>query len=181
MVIHNRLHLLFTIFLSIMFISFIESNKQTINSAGKLVVKKEKKADVTYNIILPIKYNFFDILGKSSSIRPVILVKDSMFHGTPIEHIVSFMFAMYDRDQNGFLSYQELALFQQHTNPEIPLNPNIYTVISRLLRIENPYIGLTLHEFQSSYSYYRDRLGTNATRDLLRIKKVWEITGPAWS
>lgn len=163
-------------------IAFPAYQNKDIISYGKLTISKNNNVIDEYEITKPVQYFYYNSNKNPYSINPIILVNKRRFILSPIEHIVSFMFGLYDKNQNGFLSYDELRMFQADTDPQIEMSISVYFQICRILGVRLPELGLTLFDFQRSYmDNHRFILGTNATHDLLKVQQYLGISGPSWS
>ena len=68
-----------------------------------------------------------------------------------------------------YLGYREIKIFQYLTNPELPLNMNLWLWICNLLE-SNPRIGIDMHAFNASYYMpAQDIMGTDIARDWYRV------------
>ena len=87
---------------------------------------------------------------------------------------VNFIYDLFDNfPKNNYLTYNEIDILQNLTNPELPLDIQSYTFVCKVLG-SNIKLGITLQEFNSSYYAHRDKLGTDLDRD---YKKLINLEG----
>ena len=72
------------------------------------------------------------------------------------------------------MTYNEIDLLQNLTNPELPLNVQSYISVCQLLG-SIPNFGITLPEFNSSYYKFKETLGTDLDRDYNTLTKMGSI------
>ncbi len=85
---------------------------------------------------------------------------------------VIFLFSTFDiSKKDGYLGYTEIELFQKLTDPQLPLDMEMYRYIIQLLGGNMRY-GLTRDQFNSSYYLYRNTLGTDLRKDYTIIKNI---------
>ena len=85
---------------------------------------------------------------------------------------VNILFELFDIDpKNGFLGFSELHLFQELTDPQLPLGEADYRALVRLIG-SGRTVGLSISEFNSSYYEYRNVLGTDLDRDYEKIVRI---------
>jgi hypothetical protein len=94
---------------------------------------------------------------------------------------VNILFGLFDVEpRDGYLGFAELRLFQQLTDPHLPLDWREYRAVIRLLG-SGRTVGLTLAEFNSSYYEFRHVLGTDLDRDFDKIMLVVSgLSARAW-
>ena len=94
---------------------------------------------------------------------------------------VNILFGLFDvAPRDGYLGFSELRLFQQLTDPHLPLDWREYRAVIRLLG-SGRTVGLTLAEFNSSYYEFRHTLGTDLDRDFDKIMLVVSgLSSRAW-
>ena len=115
----------------------------------------------------------FFCLGQSSVI--VEISKDIMYEppiGFSDVDKVKLLFKIFDcYPKDGYLGYSELRLFQQLTDPQLPLDITTYRWVIALLGGSIRY-GITLQEFNSSYYLYKNTMQTDLNRDFVKIQKI---------
>ena len=84
---------------------------------------------------------------------------------------ILYLFNTFDLDKNKYLSFDELFLFQQLTDPQLPLT-------TRALSADKKY-GLDYYQFATTYYELSDQLGTNITKDFNIINKL--VSSPYFS
>ena len=88
---------------------------------------------------------------------------------------VNFIYNLFDNfPKNNYLTYNEIDILQNLTNPELPLNPESYIFVCNVLG-SNIKLGITLQEFNSSYYRFREKLGTDLDRDYYKLLKLGAI------
>ena len=91
---------------------------------------------------------------------------------------ILYLFNTFDLDKNKYLSFDELFLFQQLTDPQLPLTTRDYQIICRALSADKKY-GLDYYQFATTYYELSDQLGTNITKDFNIINKL--VSSPYFS
>lgn len=82
---------------------------------------------------------------------------------------VHFIYNLFDNfPKNNYLSYNEIDILQNLTNPELPLNRDSYIFVCKVLG-SNFKLGITLQEFNSSYYTFKETLGTDLDRDYNKL------------
>ena len=78
---------------------------------------------------------------------------------------VKFIFNIFDNfPKNNYLNYNEVALFQKLTDPQLPLTIIDYKLVCKMLN-SNYLYGISLSEFNSSYYLFKHDLGTDLSKD----------------
>jgi len=82
---------------------------------------------------------------------------------------VNFIYDLFDNfPKNNYLTYNEIDILQNLTNPELPLDRESYIFVCKVLG-SNLKLGITLQEFNSSYYTHRNILGTDLDRDYNKL------------
>ena len=88
---------------------------------------------------------------------------------------VNFIYNLFDNfPKNNYLTYNEIDILQNLTNPELPLDRQSYIFVCKVLG-SNIKLGITLQEFNSSYYTFRDKLGTDLDRDYNKLLKLGAV------
>jgi hypothetical protein len=88
---------------------------------------------------------------------------------------VNFIYNLFDNfPKNNYLTYNEIDILQNLTNPELPLDRQSYIFVCNVLG-SNIKLGITLQEFNSSYYIFRDKLGTDLDRDYYKLLKLGAV------
>lgn len=87
---------------------------------------------------------------------------------------IYLIFDLFDaHPKDDYLSYRELIVYQQLTNPSLPLTVELWKHICRILDT-SIYIGLDITKFNDSYHLYSDIMGTDLNKDYKLVKEYMD-------
>lgn len=87
---------------------------------------------------------------------------------------IYLIFDLFDaHPKDDYLSYRELIVYQQLTNPSLPLTVELWKHICGILDT-SIYIGLDITKFNDSYHLYSDIMGTDLNKDYKLVKEYMD-------